>query len=127
MPGPLDNSTHNYIKLSFKEGLDPNFHIHLSDALQRRIWELTPIMPLNHPDTNIKNSGDINKPLPQIKTRTGIIGIERSLQEQQKATDESISMAFQDLKKLIEMAKDMVSISKTISAKIRVILDKITL
>lgn len=127
MPGPLDNSIYNYIKFSFKEGLDPNFHTHLSDAIMRRVWEFTPIMPLNHPDTNTKNSGDINKPLPQIKTRTGIIGIERSLQEQQKATDESISMAFQDLKKLMEVAKDMVSISKTISAKIRVILNKITL
>ncbi|KOX73877.1 Vacuolar protein-sorting-associated protein 36 [Melipona quadrifasciata] len=119
MPGPLDNSIYNYIKFSFKEGLDPNFHKHLSDAIMRRIWEFTPIMPLNHPDSNTKNSGDISKPLPQIKTRTGIIGIERSLQEQQKATDESISMAFQDLKKLMEVAKDMVSISKTISAKIR--------
>ncbi|PBC34647.1 vacuolar protein-sorting-associated protein 36 [Apis cerana] len=119
MPGPLDNSIYNYIKISFKEGLDSNFHTHLSDTIMRRIWELTPIMPLNHPDTNIKNSGDINKSLPQIKTRTGIIGIERSLQEQQKATDESISMAFQDLKKLMEVAKDMVSISKTISTKIR--------
>ncbi|KAF3423327.1 hypothetical protein E2986_10732 [Frieseomelitta varia] len=127
MPGPLDNSIYNYIKFSFKEGLDPNFHTHLSDTIMRRVWEFTPIMPLNHPDSNTKNSGDINKPLPQIKTRTGIIGIERSLQEQQKATDESISMAFQDLKKLMEVAKDMVSISKTISAKIRVILDKITL
>ncbi|XP_043520315.1 vacuolar protein-sorting-associated protein 36 [Frieseomelitta varia] len=119
MPGPLDNSIYNYIKFSFKEGLDPNFHTHLSDTIMRRVWEFTPIMPLNHPDSNTKNSGDINKPLPQIKTRTGIIGIERSLQEQQKATDESISMAFQDLKKLMEVAKDMVSISKTISAKIR--------
>ncbi|CAL7936419.1 unnamed protein product [Xylocopa violacea] len=119
MPGPLDNSIHNYIKLSFKEGLDPIFLSQLSDAIMRRKWEHAPIMPLNHPDTNKKNSADINKSLPQIKTRTGIIGIERSLKEQQKATDESISMAFQDLKKLMEMAKDMVSISKTISAKIR--------
>ncbi|CAK9826273.1 Vacuolar protein-sorting-associated protein 36 [Anthophora retusa] len=119
MPGPLDNSIYNYIKLSFKEGLDPNFLTTLSDTLIRRTWELAPIMSLSHPNAGTKTSGGINKPLPQIKTRTGIIGIERSLQEKQKATDESISMAFQDLKKLMEMAKDMVSISKTISAKIR--------
>ncbi|XP_017792582.1 PREDICTED: vacuolar protein-sorting-associated protein 36 [Habropoda laboriosa] len=119
MPGPLDNSIFNYIKLSFKEGLDSNFLTTLSDTIMRRIWEIAPIMSLSHPDASTKSSGGINKPLPQIKTRTGIIGIERSLQEKQKATDESISMAFQDLKKLMEMAKDMVSISKTISAKIR--------
>ncbi|XP_076176086.1 vacuolar protein sorting 36 [Ptiloglossa arizonensis] len=115
MPGPLDNSLYNYIKLSFKEGLDSNFIVQLSDTIIRRTWELTPIMPMKQSDSNIGNV----KPIPQIKTRTGIIGIERSLQEQQKATDESISMAFQDLKKLMEMAKDMVSVSKTISAKIR--------
>lgn len=63
------------------------------------------------------------KRLPEIKTRTGIIGIERHLQERQKATDQSISMAFQDLRKLMEMAKDMVNISKTISTKIRVIVN----
>lgn len=119
MPGPLDNSLYNYIKLSFKEGLDSNFIVQLSDTIIRRTWELTPIMPMKQSDSNIGNV----KPIPQIKTRTGIIGIERSLQEQQKATDESISMAFQDLKKLMEMAKDMVSVSKTISAKIRVTLN----
>ncbi|XP_076675499.1 vacuolar protein sorting 36 [Andrena cerasifolii] len=118
-PGPSDNSIYSYIKLSFKEGLDPNFIVHLSDTIVRRTWELAPIVPINYPDSNTQHSGDNAKPLPRIKTRTGIIGIERSLQEQQKATDESISMAFQDLKKLMGMAKDMVSISKTISAKIR--------
>ncbi|XP_043259390.1 vacuolar protein-sorting-associated protein 36 [Colletes gigas] len=119
MPGPLDNSIYNYVKLSFKEGLDPNFIIHLSDTIMRRTWEITPIMSVNQFDSNVQNRSGNVKPPPRIKTRTGIIGIERSLQEQQKATDESISKAFQDLKKLMEMAKDMVSISKTISAKIR--------
>lgn len=122
-PGPMDNSMYNYVKLSFKEGLDSSFITHLSDTVIRRTWELTPIMPVNNPDSNTQNSGQNPKLLPRIKPRTGIIGIERSLQEQQKATDENISKAFQDLKKLMEMAKDMVSISKTISAKIRVTLD----
>ncbi|XP_076236321.1 vacuolar protein sorting 36 [Calliopsis andreniformis] len=118
-PGPLDISMYNYVKLSFKEGLDPNFIVHLSDTIIRRTWELAPIMPVIHANSNTQHSESNAKPLPRIKPRTGIIGIERSLQEQQKATDESISMAFQDLRKLMEMAKDMVSISKTISAKIR--------
>lgn len=56
-----------------------------------------------------------------IQLRTGIVGIERSIQEKQKATDQSISAAFQDLSKLMSMAKDMVHISKSISEKIRVI------
>lgn len=123
MPGPADNSTNNYVKLSFKEGLDSTFISELSDTIMRRAWELTSNAPIVHPDCKTQNTEGNAKLLPQIKTRTGIIGIERSLQEQQKATDESISMAFQDLKKLMEMAKDMVSVSKTISAKIRVTLD----
>jgi ESCRT-II complex subunit VPS36 len=57
---------------------------------------------------------------PGMKLRTGIVGIERGIQEKQKATDESISKAFQDLSKLMNMAKDMVSLSKNISQKIRV-------
>jgi ESCRT-II complex subunit VPS36 len=55
-----------------------------------------------------------------MKLRTGIVGIERGIQEKQKATDESISRAFQDLSKLMDMAKDMVHLSKSISQKIRV-------
>lgn len=60
------------------------------------------------------------KAVPNIKLRTGIVGIERGIQEKQKANDESISLAFQDLNKLMVMAKDMVQISRNISAKIRV-------
>ncbi|XP_012278337.1 vacuolar protein-sorting-associated protein 36 [Orussus abietinus] len=116
MPGPAAYSSNNYIKLSFKEGLNSPFLTHLSDALTNKAWERVPLLA----NTNCtQNEPGNSKPLPVIKTRTGIIGIERSLQEKQKATDESISMAFQDLRKLMEMAKDMVSISKTISLKIR--------
>lgn len=119
MPGPADNSLYNYIKLSFKEGLDSNFITQLSDTIMRRMWEFAPAAGLIVPNVN-DNQGNA-KLLPNIKTRTGIIGIERSLQEKQKETNESISLAFQDLTKLMDMAKDMVAISKTISAKIRVI------
>jgi ESCRT-II complex subunit VPS36 len=55
-----------------------------------------------------------------MKLRTGIVGIERGIQEKHKAADESISRAFQDLSKLMNMAKDMVHLSKNISQKIRV-------
>ncbi|CAL1673112.1 unnamed protein product [Lasius platythorax] len=118
MPGPADNSLYNYVKLSFKEGLDSNLITQLSDTIMKRVWELAPtagLIALN----DAHNSRGNSKLLPQIKTRTGIIGIERSLQEKQKETDQSISLAFQDLTKLMDMAKDMVAISKTISAKIR--------
>lgn len=60
-----------------------------------------------------------NAPPPRIKLRTGIVGIERSLQERQKQTDENITLAFKNLSKLMTMAKDLVAISKVISSKIR--------
>ncbi|XP_054272900.1 uncharacterized protein LOC128993164 [Macrosteles quadrilineatus] len=57
--------------------------------------------------------------LEVIKPRTGIVGIERSIQEKHKQTDKNISAAFQDLSKLMTMAKDMVHLAKNISDKIR--------
>jgi len=48
------------------------------------------------------------------------VGIERGINEKQRATDESISAAFQDLNRLMGMAKDMVALSRSISSKIRV-------
>ncbi|XP_046742245.1 vacuolar protein-sorting-associated protein 36 [Diprion similis] len=118
MPGPINYSANNHVKLSFKEGVDPNFISYIADAVTKRAWELVTSVPIPQSPTSSTESSSPRQ-LPMIKTRTGIVGIERSLQERQKATDESISMAFQDLQKLMGMAKDMVSISKTISNKIR--------
>lgn len=109
---PQYSSIYNFVKLSFREGYSTNFIGNLNECLQRRVWEQ--LSAIQTP------SVASNPSLPQIKLRTGIVGIERSLQEKQKATDESISIAFQDLDKLMTMAKDMVRISRNISAKIKV-------
>lgn len=95
--------------MSFRDGITNNVFGILGDLLQRRFWE--PQSPGTPPE----------KPPNPIKLRSGIVGIERSLQEKQKATDESIDTAFQDLDKLMAMAKDMVRISRMISAKIKVL------
>ena len=52
--------------------------------------------------------------------RSGISGIEKSMAAKSKLRDTEISKAFQDLDKLMEMAKPMVSLAKSISGKIRV-------
>ncbi|XP_014206177.1 vacuolar protein-sorting-associated protein 36 [Copidosoma floridanum] len=120
LTGPMDNSNHNFIKLSFKEGFDSSFVTDLTNAITKRVWERAPLSVLPITSSQSQQARNTSKqPLPAIKPRTGIIGIERSIQEQQRVTDESISIAFQDLRKLMGMAKDMVAISKTISAKIR--------
>ena len=52
--------------------------------------------------------------------RSGIVGIERSLEQKHRDADDSISRAFQGLSQLIDMARDMVTLSRNISIKIKV-------
>lgn len=106
IPGPVNRSNHNHVKLSFKEGLENNFLQIINETIQNKKWE------------SFSTAANPSQP-PNMKLRTGIVGIERGIQEKQKATDESISRAFQDLSKLMDMAKDMVHLSKNISQKIR--------
>uniref|UniRef100_A0A224XDV5 Vacuolar protein-sorting-associated protein 36 n=1 Tax=Panstrongylus lignarius TaxID=156445 RepID=A0A224XDV5_9HEMI len=108
--GPVSVSCNNFIKLSFKDGLEESFVLSFRNALSARKWETSPLQQAN---TSLPP-----KQIP-IKPRTGIVGIERGMQEKQKATEENISIAFQDLSKLMDMAKDMVNLSKNISLKIR--------
>uniref|UniRef100_A0A6P7GQ90 Vacuolar protein-sorting-associated protein 36 n=1 Tax=Diabrotica virgifera virgifera TaxID=50390 RepID=A0A6P7GQ90_DIAVI len=111
--GPQLTSIYNFIKLSFREGYTNHVPSILNDLLQNRPWE---------PKISIVPSVQVTvqRPIvPTIKPRLGIVGIERSIQAKQKETDESITLAFQDLDKLMIMAKDMVNISRTISTKIK--------
>lgn len=116
-PGPMDGNydTSSFIKISGRNGVDEMFVTALGETVSARVWEIT--QPNDEPAANTSNGN--NDPPPRIKLRTGIVGIERSLQERQKQTDESITIAFRDLSKLMSMAKDMVGISKVISNKIR--------
>lgn len=52
--------------------------------------------------------------------RSGIVGIERRLQEKVENNSSSIQVAFQDMKNLIDMAKDMVQLASVMSSKIKV-------
>lgn len=117
-PGPAVVSPYHFIKFSFKDGIDSAFYKAFSDAVANKAWEhQTPITSAvnSSPSTTSKPIALINS-----KIRSGIVGIERSIEEQHRATDESISVAFKDLTKLMEKAKDMVAISKNISNRIRV-------
>lgn len=92
----------------------------MKEAIAAKAWERP--APISSPMSSTSPS---STPRPSVtpvnsKIRSGIVGIERSIEEQHRATDQSISVAFQDLKKLMEKAKEMVTISKTISNKIRV-------
>lgn len=117
-PGPAVVSPYHFVKFSFKDGIDSVFYKTFSEALANKAWErqaqiTSPVS--SSPSTTPKPVTPINS-----KIRSGIVGIERSIEEQHRATDESITVAFKDLTKLMEKAKDMVAISKNISNRIRV-------
>lgn len=109
-PGPMDHSVASFVKLSGRSGVDPTFVQALRETVAAKIWAVTEEDTLE----DEKSAAPSKRVL-----RTGIMGIERKLAEKQKQTDDNISLAFKDLSQLMEMAKDMVAISKVVSAKIR--------
>lgn len=119
-PGPAVVSPFHFVKFSFKDGIDPAFYKALSEAVAAKAWEQSTLVSSPISPTNSSSSGKPSVAPTSSKIRSGIVGIERSIEEQYRATDESISVAFKDLTKLMEKAKDMVAISKNISNKIRV-------
>lgn len=120
-PGPLDNSNNSFIKLSGKHGVLPEFANALRETLQARIWDV------QIPSTQTGLNGGEPQETPQdraareakLRMRTGIGGIEKAIEQKTKETEENIALAFQDLRVLMAMAKDMVSIARVISDKIR--------
>lgn len=101
-PGPVKYSPYNYVKFSFRSGGDKEFFNALSDALAKKEWE------------NLAASYPKGK-----QYRAGIVGIERQIRERNEATGETINEAFEDLKNLMKMAKEMVSLSKMVTQKLR--------
>ncbi|KAJ8298056.1 hypothetical protein KUTeg_024587 [Tegillarca granosa] len=104
--GPATYSAYSYIRLSFRESGEREFHQQFTEQLHSKKWE--------------QSIPDAGPTLGQgARHRAGIMGIERSLKQRQKDTDQNISVAFQDLSKLIDKAKDMVSLTKSIANKIK--------
>lgn len=109
-PGPIDNlnSDIHFIKLSSTSGLNESFMKSLRSTVEARVWHIECKMEALQDDQP-----------KTIKLRTGIVGIERSLKSKQQETDQNIVKAFKDLDVLMNMAQDMVKISKAISNKIK--------
>ncbi|CAL1265505.1 unnamed protein product [Larinioides sclopetarius] len=101
-PGPVKYSPFNFVKFSFRGGGDKEFFSALSDAIAKKAWE------------------DLSASYPKGKQyRAGIVGIERQIRDRNEATGETISEAFEDLKNLMKMAREMVNLSKSVSQKLR--------
>jgi len=104
---PVARSTASYIKLSFTEGGSSQLKQEMTKVLSNKAWEKT-IRTAPAPPSQVSSV-----------TRSGIVGIERKMQEKMQNTATNINVAFQDLKNLMDMAKDMVRIANAMSTKIK--------
>ncbi|NXM34008.1 VPS36 protein, partial [Oxyruncus cristatus] len=115
-PGPFQSSKYSYIKLSFKEHGQIEFYRRLSEEMTQRRWESMPTGQAMQVNKDTQVCAEL---LSRICMAVGIVGIERKLEEKRKETDKNISEAFEDLSKLMEKAKEMVELSKSIANKIK--------
>ncbi|CAN8006074.1 unnamed protein product [Ixodes hexagonus] len=100
--GVVQSSPFNYVRFSFRSGGASEFYQEMQNALQKKDW-------LKMPTVDSRGK----------KIRTGIVGIERQIQAKHDEADKNISAAFEDLSKLMDMAKEMVFLSKSISQKLK--------
>jgi len=94
-------STASHIKLSFTEGGFSSMKAEMEKMLESRMWKK---LEVNRIATT---------------SRSGIVSIERKMQEKIQQSATNINVAFQDLKMLMEMAKDMVRLANVMSSKIK--------
>lgn len=102
-------SSSDFVKFSFKQSGEKQFMTKIQEVIRQKQWEIRVSGPRSRP----------NSAAPK-KLRSGIGGIEKSMAAKTLKTDTEISKAFQDLDKLMEMAKPMVHLAKNISGKIKV-------
>ncbi|CAF1950239.1 unnamed protein product [Rotaria magnacalcarata] len=108
-PGPFASSTHDEIQFEFRDGGCNEFFRLVQEELAKKRWSVQPAKPTT----------TMSAAMSDRSHRTGISGIENHLQHQLNVQHQSISGAFRDLNNLMQQAKDMVNISKTIANKIQ--------
>ena len=105
---PQGNSSgSNFVRLALKQGGLRSLSDKLNEAVKQKQWNVLAPRNVIRPGKNGPK-----------QLRSGIGGIKKSMEQKQKQTDMQISQAFQDIDQLMEMAKPMVKLAKTISEKI---------
>lgn len=105
--GPVNRSSYDHVKLSFRSGGMHEAFQSLDSVMNRQEWTRTGSFAA-------ASSGAAQ----QRGYRAGIVGIEKKMVAEQQQQNQSISEAFRDLSQLMETAKEMVSLSRQISTKI---------
>ncbi|GMS89118.1 hypothetical protein PENTCL1PPCAC_11293, partial [Pristionchus entomophagus] len=108
--GPISASIHNHVRFVFKGGGEDEFYRRYEEALKRKIWQRN--------SSGSSSSGSRASHATNQRS-VGIAGIERKLAENHIRTHESISQAFEDMSRLMESAKEMVTLSKSIAEKMK--------
>ena len=98
---PFRKEKAQMIKLAFRSGGLVDFYQTLSKAMEAKAWTVVAKAPVKR------------------EIRAGIAGIEKKMSARARQDDANISKAFEDLNKLIEMAKPMVKLAQSISTKVR--------
>ena len=101
------SSSSNFVRLALKQGGLRSLSDKLNEAVKQKQWNVLAPRNVIRPGKNGPK-----------QLRSGIGGIKKSMEQKQKQTDMQISQAFQDIDQLMEMAKPMVKLAKTISEKI---------
>ena len=102
-----NSSGSNFVRLALKQGGLRSLSDKLNEAVKQKQWNVLAPRNVIRPGKNGPK-----------QLRSGIGGIKKSMEQKQKQTDMQISQAFQDIDQLMEMAKPMVKLAKTISEKI---------
>merc|ERR1719431_339818 len=101
---PVTKHKADFVKLSFRSGGQTEFFNHLHKAVTSKAWEMKRTV--------------LARPAKR-EIRAGITGIEKKISQKARQDKADISKAFQDLDRLMEMAKPMVALAKSISTQIR--------
>uniref|UniRef100_A0AC34PXD7 Vacuolar protein-sorting-associated protein 36 n=1 Tax=Panagrolaimus sp. JU765 TaxID=591449 RepID=A0AC34PXD7_9BILA len=109
-PGPVASSGSKTFSFVFKSGGEEEFAKLYHEALNKQYWKRS--------SSNSNSIGSRNSFVPSARTG-GIAGIEKRMNDQHLKTHENISQAFEDMSKLMEQAREMVTLSKTITERLR--------
>ncbi|KAI6235241.1 Vacuolar protein-sorting-associated protein 36 [Aphelenchoides besseyi] len=124
--GPVASSGFNSLRFVFKNGGEEDFYKRYADALSRGTWKRTSSSSSSAGSRNSHvHSGSISG---QSGQRAAIPTIEKRISDQHNKIQESISQvsdrvqrkAFDEMSKLMEHARDMVNLSKSITERLRV-------
>ncbi|TKR64996.1 hypothetical protein L596_025460 [Steinernema carpocapsae] len=116
--GPVTHSPYNSVRFVFRGGGEDEFFRKYNEALARETWKRN--------SSSSSSAGSRNSQLPLANRGIGIAGIEKKLADNHTKTNDNISQAFEDMSKLMEYARDMVGLSKSITEKLRMKKGEIT-